>query len=329
MIYLDGVFAGLAAATGVSYLPYKDCQDVPGGCKLIGKTFYSNKIDEHQPIIHELSKKTETLLIYFSEPTDIKVIDYVVNNTNPKIKFFSDVVLNFSTANIKTAISWFIFPENFYNMPIWANPLLSQLKSNFDRSKQFDCLLGSSKTHRDVVEQLYLNSDVKDQIIFSYFKNSIDTGIWDYNVSSIRESHERIIYSDIAVPASAIIPISIYNQSYYSIVAETIANNQYSQFTEKVVKPMVARRAFICFSGQHYLRNLKSLGFKTFDNVIDESYDTIADTHQRFSMAWQQVEYLCRQDPKNIIPQIQTTLEHNYQHFLATDWHSEIKKYFN
>jgi hypothetical protein len=80
---------------------------------------------------------------------------------------------------------------------------------------------------------------------------------------------------------SQVIPLSIYNQTAYSVVAETNYDNNYIFNTEKIVKPILARRLFLVVSGQHYLRNLRSLGFKTFDGIIDETYDTIADFEQR------------------------------------------------
>jgi hypothetical protein len=328
MIFLDNFFTDLLKGANGAANHYTNYTGIPDGCKIIGIAFYDHQIEKHQLVIDSLVDKTETLLVYFSEPTRFDIINYIKHNNNPKIKFFSDTILNIDVSNLATAISWFIYPTNFYAIDAWANPLLSQLHSNFNKPKRFDCLLGRSKPFRDIIEEHYNKSQYADQIIFSYYKDLIKEGIWDYSVDQILESHEQVLYADTVVPASAVVPVSIYNQSYYSIVPETICDNRYSQFTEKVAKPIVAKRLFVCFSGQYYLRNLKLLGFKTFSNVIDESYDNIADTHKRFAAAWQQVEYLCEQDPEFIIAQIQDILTYNYQHFISTNWHSEIKKYF-
>ena len=106
----------------------------------------------------------------------------------------------------------------------------------------------------------------------------------------------------------------------FVIVAETTAYNEYSQFTEKVAKPIVALRPFVAFCGQHYLKNLKRLGFQTFGDVIDETYDAVADAGQRFNLAWNQVEHLCQEDPQQILEKLLPTLEYNKNHFLSTDW---------
>ena len=83
---------------------------------------------------------------------------------------------------------------------------------------------------------------------------------------------------------------------------------------------MIYKRLFIVFSGYKFLHNLKTLGFKTFDGVIDESYDLIRDDTKRYSAAFEQVRYLCNQNQQVIYNQIQDVLEHNYDLMMNTDW---------
>ena len=111
-------------------------------------------------------------------------------------------------------------------------------------------------------------------------------------------------------------------------MAETTTENKYSFYNEKVAKPIIASRPFVAFAGQHYLSNLRHLGFKTFESVVDQSYDAIADMRQRMTAAWAQVEWLCAQDPAHIYGELYDVLQHNHEHFLTTDWHSAIRKHF-
>jgi len=62
-------------------------------------------------------------------------------------------------------------------------------------------------------------------------------------------------------------------QSYVSVVTETWGDNTTAFFTEKIYKSITAEHPFIVLAGQHYLRHLRTLGFKTYDGLIDESYD--------------------------------------------------------
>jgi hypothetical protein len=125
---------------------------------------------------------------------------------------------------------------------------------------------------------------------------------------------------------SQVVPISIYNQTAYSVVAETNYDNHYSFCTEKIVKPILAERLFLVFSGQHYLRNLRSLGFKTFDGIIDETYDIIADNNQRFKLACEQITYLCNCSQEEVLAKIRPITEHNKRVMMETDWSGDFAK---
>jgi len=125
---------------------------------------------------------------------------------------------------------------------------------------------------------------------------------------------------------SQVVPISIYNQTAYSVVAETNSDNHYSFCTEKIVKPILAERLFVVFSGQYYLRNLQSLGFRTFDGIIDESYDSVEDYDLRFKLACEQIKYLCEQSQEEVLAKIRSVTEHNKQVMLETDWYGNFSK---
>jgi len=64
-----------------------------------------------------------------------------------------------------------------------------------------------------------------------------------------------------------------YNEYFIEIVSET---DPYSNrfFTEKTLKNFFLGKPFLLFSGKDSLRYLHSLGFKTFEPIIDETYDS-------------------------------------------------------
>jgi hypothetical protein len=73
----------------------------------------------------------------------------------------------------------------------------------------------------------------------------------------------NVCYNGIEIALSRVIPIDVFNQTAYSIVAETNTDNTLSFYTEKTAKPMIARRLFVAFTGYRFLENLRSSGFKT------------------------------------------------------------------
>ena len=83
---------------------------------------------------------------------------------------------------------------------------------------------------------------------------------------------------------------------------------------------MLAKRLFVMFSGYKFLQNLQQIGFQTFGNVIDESYDQIPDNQQRWSAAFEQVKKLCNMDQQEVFEKISPVVEHNYSLLMNTDW---------
>jgi hypothetical protein len=72
-----------------------------------------------------------------------------------------------------------------------------------------------------------------------------------------------------------------YQSSLISIVTETNFQNNDIFNTEKIFKPMVHRHPFILVGPYKTLENLKNMGYKTFSDFWDESYDDIEDPTER------------------------------------------------
>lgn len=205
---------------------------------------------------------------------------------------------------------------------------LKELNPYSGKPKFFDALLGRARPHRDFVyDQIFLQN-LQSKFLVSYVKDDYNqfenTFLWEPGIKKITaqvsDSTQLVQYSGCNVALSRILPIDIFNQTAYSIVAETGWDNRYSFFTEKTAKPMLAKRLFVMFSGAGFLKNLKALGFRTFDNVIDESYDSVVSDYDRWSLALEQVKRLCNMDQIEVFKQIKPAVEHNYELLMETDW---------
>jgi len=190
----------------------------------------------------------------------------------------------------------------------------------------FDSLLGTMWPNKSFVQQKIDQSAFKDCFLQGtkqphYLQIDNDwVGGGGYSTATGRLDYRPGQQTDIAV----FVPSKIYNNSWYSIVAE--AHRPRIYFTEKTAKPMIAKRLFVLFGHQHTLKALKELGFKTFDSVIDESYDNIVHDATRWQAAWNQLEQLMQKDPRMIYEQIQTVIDHNYQHITQTNWYDLLVK---
>jgi hypothetical protein len=118
------------------------------------------------------------------------------------------------------------------------------------------------------------------------------------------------------------VPWKIYQHTKYSVLCETKHTEFY--LTEKTGKAFFAKRLFIVFSSYHYLHTLKQLGFQTFNGIIDESYDKEIDDVKRFHMAFEQMEWLAKQEYNSIMLDVKEILDHNHNHLLK--YRQEIKE---
>jgi hypothetical protein len=107
-------------------------------------------------------------------------------------------------------------------------------------------------------------------------------------------------------------------RAFWHIVSETNFYHDKLHLTEKVFKPIVSFRPFILASYAGNLKYLRSYGFKTFGDFIDESYDLETDNTKRMFMIVDEIEKLCKLTPqqqRDMFEAMRPILEHNFNHF--------------
>jgi len=117
----------------------------------------------------------------------------------------------------------------------------------------------------------------------------------------------------------------LYEDTYFHITTETRMGEEPSCFiSEKTWRPILNLQPFIYFGGYKALAKLHELGFKTFGNIIDESYDLELDPVKRFNMAKKEVirlKNMSMDEIHNLYYSVTDVLIHNqnlvstYQHF--------------
>jgi hypothetical protein len=192
----------------------------------------------------------------------------------------------------------------------------------------FDVLLGSRRPHRDFVmlsmqkhEKLWSNSIVNYRDIFvgSQINQNTTTirnhfpGIqleWPYISPNLNPDWE--VSSNMHKNISPFLPYEIYQRTWYTVVCETLYTADQFFLTEKTSKPLFGKRLFVMFAPQRHLVNLRKLGFETFEDVIDESYDYEQNDLRRYQQAFDQMLSLSQQNPHKVLAKIKEKLEHNH-----------------
>jgi len=124
--------------------------------------------------------------------------------------------------------------------------------------------------------------------------------------------------------ASADIPRTINGvgcpdyDAFWHIVTETVFYYDKLHLTEKIFKPIVSKQPFMLLAAPGNLAYLKSYGFKTFEGIIDESYDGIQDNDARIDAVVKQIKWYCnlsQEEKSRVIEAIAPIVEYNFQHF--------------
>jgi hypothetical protein len=279
--------------------------------------------------IDALLEHCDLIIVVCKELHD-STVDFITRYDYPNIYYFISGFLNkpMLHSRIDHWIEWFTSVPRLYKQIT----VLDQLNPYQIKDKYFDILLGQERPHRDIIYNNIKYHNLDDDVIMTYLRNiksitNLDDSKFQFEIkgtifpaAEIHETYALINYYGYDVSLSQVIPIEIYNQTAYSIIAETNFENHYTFFTEKTVKPILAKRLFIVVAGQYFLQNLRKLGFKTFDGIIDESYDLIEDPQLRFECAFSQIKYLINQPQEEILLLIKDIVEHNQQLMLNTEW---------
>lgn len=111
---------------------------------------------------------------------------------------------------------------------------------------------------------------------------------------------------------------NFYDDSFINVVAETYFWSDASDIvhiTEKTFKPMLYRQPFIVLGPTTILKRLQKLGFKTFNDIWDESYDETYDHTERFYKILNLCKEIhCWSNTKKIevMEKCKDILEHNF-----------------
>ena len=112
----------------------------------------------------------------------------------------------------------------------------------------------------------------------------------------------------------------MFQSAFLHVVNETVFYHQKLHLTEKIFKPIVARRPFVLVAAPGNLSYLKSYGFQTFDQWIDESYDQEPNHERRLDLIAQQIEKICCISDERryrMYQDMREVLEYNHQHFFG------------
>jgi hypothetical protein len=119
-----------------------------------------------------------------------------------------------------------------------------------------------------------------------------------------------------------------YIKSGIEVVLETLFDDSRNHLTEKTLRPIACGKPFMLVSSPGSLAYLRSYGFKTFNELIDESYDTISDPIERLTAVISEMKRLSElsaNDKKALWQKLHAIANYNKELFFSEGWHQTIE----
>ena len=114
-----------------------------------------------------------------------------------------------------------------------------------------------------------------------------------------------------------------YDNSYMHVVFETFFDADCSGgafISEKIFKPIRHAQPFVVFGTAGSLQVLRDLGYRTFDHVINNSYDAVQNNTERYQCLRAELDRLNCVDLHELYLQCRDDIIHNQELFLASKY---------
>jgi len=218
----------------------------------------------------------------------------------------------------------------------------NEIYHKVDKPYKFLFLNGRMRPHRKwlllkladlglLSQSLYTNLDNKgaaDRELF-YINDGVNRMIFDEPLHYLPPEYEVDLYKDQIEKTSnetnvkfhlfnnewgeAYIKPEPYIDTYFSLVTETVFSGSNSFRTEKIWKPIIMGHPWIAVANAGFYHDMHNMGFKTFNNVIDERFDLIDNPQDRIERIGSLIGDLCASNLSEFMLQCKDTCIYNQQ----------------
>lgn len=112
------------------------------------------------------------------------------------------------------------------------------------------------------------------------------------------------------------IPTAMMNRARFNLITETVFHDAWIDTTEKTLRPLMLGMPFVLVSSPGHLARLRNFGFRTYDTVWDESYDSELDHNARLNKILTLLQCLENFDWEKSQQQLHTIGQHNRANWL-------------
>jgi hypothetical protein len=193
------------------------------------------------------------------------------------------------------------------------------LKAKKQITKDFLITMGRQAHVRDVIWNELEN--IGSNSVMIYHRD----GNWDWSQTTspihyVGEDSAPTMWQKSLVPS-----LDLYNQCAFEVGAESLTSEG-SWFTEKTLRPIAAKMPLILMSVPGALKELQNLGFRTFGDYIDESYDNISNEQDRVLSVVATVKDIVKSGSADFANAVTDITEHNWNRLIELKGRFQINK---
>jgi len=220
---------------------------------------------------------------------------------------------------------------------------------NINRNKKYMFINAKDTPHRRyILGSLIKNNLLNDGIVSYKCTEGFNPRNLDLNENLGYTQQQLKTADDLFLATEPYIPLllkgivnnyirHLYQEPYVNIVGETHFSNRLYTFntsfvTEKTFNAIANNQIFIVVGHTNSLDLLKSLGYKTFDSIVDESYDAIQDNGVRLeTVAKEIIRFVSRpiEQIKEDYIKVIDIIKHNRDLLLSQDLTKRLQDFIN
>jgi len=220
-----------------------------------------------------------------------------------------------------------------------AHTYSSQVREKIQKPYNFLMLNGRLRPHRKALIDALREKNLLDRALWTNLGSRVEMEFTsqlqtnklesirllppEYEIERARPNLTASMYTDGGFVkhqlfnntwGDAIVNPQAYIDTYFSLVTETIFDYPYTFRTEKIWKPMIMQHPFVVAANTGYYRDLRKAGFRTFDHLIDESFDQIDNSADRISRIIQVVDAIISNGADEFLKASEDVCKYNYLH---------------
>ena len=282
---------------------------------------------------------------------DFKKSDVVLLTNNLKFKYNEPENANFTTQvfNYFLVNQWFSKEDLLDNSFIKASGIRLKEKidfiSTYEKPKKFLSLNRRPRGHRIALfAEIMKDPILKDASVISLgsrnleFEKQIQGNPWaDWYSSFITPDYEHgketgiaflnsydntkdcFVDSNLEYNLAFNFNETLHLNTFVNVLTETLFENESIFLSEKIFKPILGCQPFIVFGNPGILSELRNMGFKTFGEFWDESYDQEISFTKRLEKIIEIMKDLANKTHGKLLQmtrEMSHILEHNYTHMI-------------